>query len=71
MNCCHQHVWTWRELAEAIQQGLGRGRVIFDRPSGGLENSVYADVSRMRDWFGEAQVSFETTLARVLETLPS
>ncbi len=71
VNCCHPHVWTRRELAEAIQQGLCRGRVIFDRPSGGLENSVYADVSRMRDWFGEPQVSFDTMLARVLETLPS
>ncbi len=71
VNCCHPHIWTQRALAEAIQQKLGRGQVVFDRPSGGAENSVVADVNRMRAWFGEPRVTFAAMLARVLESLPA
>ena len=65
VNCCHPRVWTLRELAETLHQRLGRGRVVFDRESGGVETSVYADVSRMIEWFGEPRVAVEVLLERV------
>ena len=67
VNCCHPRVWTKRELAEALHERLGYGKVIFDRETGGLEESVYADSKRMIDWFGEPQVSVETILQRVAD----
>ena len=69
VNCCHPTIWTRRELAEAIHQRLGRGRVVFDRPTGGAEHSVTASVERMLDWFGEPQISPETLIDRVVEKL--
>ena len=69
VNCCHPCVWTQRELAEAIRERLGKGEVVFDRDRGGLEGSVYADVSRMVEWFGEPTVSVETLIGRAVADL--
>jgi nucleoside-diphosphate-sugar epimerase len=67
VNCCHPRVWTYRELAERIREELGRGEVVFDRESGGVEDSAYADVGRMLDWFGEPLVSLERMIQRVVD----
>ncbi|MDP6776041.1 MAG: NAD-dependent epimerase/dehydratase family protein [Candidatus Latescibacteria bacterium] len=69
VNCCHPRVWTQRGLAEALHERLGRGEVVFDRETGGEEQSVYADVSRMVEWFGEPTVSVEMVLERVVEAV--
>jgi nucleoside-diphosphate-sugar epimerase len=69
VNCCHPHVWTQRELAEAIRDRLGRGKVVFDRETGGEDGSVYADVSRMIDWFGEPTVPVDAVINRVATSL--
>ncbi len=69
VNCCGLKVWTQRELAEAIHSRLGRGEGVFDRPSGGLEQSVQADPSRMVEWFGPPTVDQETMIERVVATL--
>ncbi|MEA3336163.1 MAG: NAD(P)-dependent oxidoreductase [Chloroflexota bacterium] len=69
VNCCHPRVWTYRQLAETLQARLGRGEVIFDRESGGVEHSAYADVSRMLAWFGEPQVSLETMFERITQAV--
>jgi nucleoside-diphosphate-sugar epimerase len=66
VNCCHPRVWTRRQLAEEIQNRLGHGTVTFDREAEGVEHSVYADVGRMIEWFGEPQVSMDTLLERVV-----
>jgi len=69
VNCCHPKVWTQRELANAICDCLGRGKVIFDREPGGLEDSAYADASRMVEWFGEPTVPLETLIERAVRDL--
>jgi len=69
VNICHPKVWTQRELAEAIREKLGRGRVVFDRASGGEETSAFADVSRMLEWFGEPRVSVDVLIDRVVADL--
>jgi len=69
VNCCHPRIWTKRELAEALQAKLGRGKVIFDRDSGGIEESVYASAEKMIDWFGKPRIPVETLLDRVIESL--
>ena len=69
LNCCHPRIWTERELAEAIHERLGKGTVIFDRESGGEEQSAYADTGRMIEWFGEPRIPLETLLDRVVKTL--
>ncbi len=66
VNCCHPRVWTRRELAEEIHRKLGRGRVVFDRETGGLETSVYADVTRMLDWFGPPTITVDTVIDRTV-----
>jgi nucleoside-diphosphate-sugar epimerase len=66
VNCCHPRVWTMRELAEEIHRRLGEGKVVFDRHSGGIENSAYADATRMLAWFGEPAASLDTILDRVI-----
>lgn len=66
VNCCHPRVWTRRELAEELRRRLGRGAVVFDRESGGVENSAYADPARMIEWFGPPEVSIDTLLDRVV-----
>jgi len=67
VNCCHPRIWTQRELAEVIQDRLGRGAVVFDRDAGGVENSACADASRMVEWFGEPFVSLDELIQRVVE----
>lgn len=69
VNCCHPRVWSQRELAETIQARLGRGNVIFDRETGGVEHSAYADVSRMLAWFGEPEVLLETLFERIAKAV--
>lgn len=69
VNCCHTKVWTMRELAEEIHRKLGKGEVVFDRESGGVESSYYANVDRMLDWFGPPRVSTDTIIDRVVEYL--
>jgi nucleoside-diphosphate-sugar epimerase len=69
VNCCHPQVWTRRQLAEAIHQGLGRGKVIFDRPEGGSEHSAYAKVDRMIDWFGSPTIAPELLIERVVSEI--
>lgn len=66
VNCCHPRLWSQRQLAQEIQRRLGQGKVIFDRESGGIEDSAYADGSRMLAWFGEPQVSLETIFERAV-----
>jgi hypothetical protein len=68
VNCCHPRVWTRRELAEAIHERLGTGQVVFDRDSGGKDQSAYADAGRMVQWFGEPVVPPETLIARVADS---
>ena len=67
VNCCHPRVWTHRELAQAIHDALGRGTIVFDVETGGLEQSSYADPSRMIEWFGEPSVSVEDLIRRAAE----
>lgn len=69
VNCCHPHVWTKRQLAEALRHRLGRGKVIFDVPSGGRDDSAYARADRMVEWFGEPRVPLDTLLQRVVDDL--
>ena len=69
VNCCHPRVWTRRELAEALREALGRGEVLFDRESGGLDTSAYADASRMVEWFGEPTVTPDELIRRVAADL--
>lgn len=69
VNCCHPRSWTQRELAEAIHERLARGKVVFDRESGGAENSRFGDTTRMVEWFGEPTVSLEVVLDRVAADL--
>ena len=69
VNCTDTKIWTLRQLAEELHRRLGRGKVVFDRESGGTEHSVYADPSRMIEWFGAPQVSTETLLGRVVDHL--
>jgi len=66
VNCCHPRVWTLRELGEEIHRRLGRGSVVFDRDTGGQENSAYADVSRMVEWFGQPTVDLDVVLDRAV-----
>lgn len=66
VNCCHPRVWTQRELADEIRRRLGRSTVVFDRPVGGVEKSVYADVSRMQDWFGPPRIALDTVIDRAV-----
>ncbi len=67
VNCCHPRVWSMRELAKVIQRRLPRGEVVFDRDTGGIENSAYADVTRMLDWFGDPTVSLDTVIDRAVD----
>ncbi|HKJ66924.1 MAG TPA: NAD(P)-dependent oxidoreductase [bacterium] len=69
VNCCHPRVWTRRDLAEAIRERLGAGKVIFDRESGGAENSVHGECRKMVDWFGEPEIPVETLIERVVDDL--
>ena len=69
VNCCHPRVWTFRELADAIRDRLGRGQVTFDRDTGGLEHSAYAEAGRMIEWFGPPRVSRDDLLERVVSEL--
>jgi nucleoside-diphosphate-sugar epimerase len=69
VNCCHPRVWTRRELADEIQERLGSGEVRFDRETGGEENSAYADVNRMLEWFGPPRVPLDTLLSRVVDAV--
>lgn len=69
VNCCDPRVWSKRELAEALRKRLGRGQVVFDVESGGEEQSAYARVDRMIDWFGPPRVPVDTLLARVVDEL--
>lgn len=69
VHCCHPKVWTQRELAEEIHKRLGKGKVVFDREQGGVENSVYADTKKMVDWFGEPTVAVEEVIERVVDDL--
>jgi len=69
VNCCHPRIWTMRELAFAIKERLEQGRVVFDRKSGGEENSAYADVSRMIEWFGEPKIGVQTLIDRAAARL--
>ena len=69
VNCTDPAVWTLRQLAEELQRRLGSGKVVFDRENGGVEHSVYADPSRMIEWFGAPRVSMETLLGRVVNHL--
>lgn len=66
VNCCHPRVWTKRELAETIRDRLGRGRVLFDAPSGGEDQSAYARADRMLEWFGPPQVPLDQLIGRVV-----
>ncbi len=65
VNCCHPQVWTTRQLAQAIHQRLGQGKVIFERAAGGVEHSAYAKVDRMIDWFGHPAIAPEQLIDRV------
>lgn len=69
VNCCHPRIWTKRELAEAIQSRLGRGRVIFDRQRGGEDHSVFGDPAKMLKWFGEPKINPGQLIRRVVEDL--
>ncbi len=69
VNCCHPKVWSRRELANQIQMKLGKGKVVFDRETGGIENSACADVSRMIEWFGEPKIGIDELLNNVLADL--
>jgi nucleoside-diphosphate-sugar epimerase len=69
VNCCHPRVWTQRELANAIMEKLGCGKVVFDRETGGSECSSYGDVKKMIEWFGEPRVPVDTLLERVVKDL--
>jgi len=69
VNCCHPRIWTFRELALELQRRLGRGEVVFDRQSGGVEHSAYADPRRMIEWFDQPEVSVDTLLDRVVADL--
>ena len=69
VNCCHPKAWSYRELAEAIHDRLGRGEVVFDCESGGHEYSTWADVTRMIEWFGPPQIPVETLIDRVVEDM--
>jgi nucleoside-diphosphate-sugar epimerase len=67
LNCCGLQIWTQRQLADTICQVLGTGKVVFDRETGGLENSAYADVSRMLKRFGQPRVSVEVLIDRAVK----
>ena len=69
VNCCHPRFWSQRELAETLHARLGKGKVLFDREQGGLENSAYADTKRMCQWFGEPQIKADALLDRVVADL--
>ena len=69
INCCHPRIWTMREMSKALHSRLGKGRVIFDRESGGIENSYYADPNRMIKLFGEPTVKIELILDAVCEDI--
>lgn len=69
VNCCHPRVWTKRALAEEIHRRLGRGSVVFDADSGGLETSAYADAGRMIEWFGEPQTPLNSVIQRVVDDM--
>lgn len=71
VNCCHPRSWTKRELAEALLKKLGRGEVVFDVGTGGVEKSRYADTTKMVEWFGEPEVPVQTILDRVVEDINS
>lgn len=53
VNIVHPRIWTIRELANHIQRELGKGQVIFDSDSGGGDQSIWGDPSRMIQIFGE------------------
>lgn len=67
VNCCHPRVWTRRELAETIQRRLGTGTVVFDCEQGGETQSAIADVSRMREWFGDPTVPVSAVIERAVK----
>ena len=69
LNCCGSRVWTQRELADAICRALGTGEVVFDRETGGLENSAYADTSRMVKWFGQPQLPVDALIERTVKVV--
>ena len=69
VNCCHPKVWTRKQLAQKIREKLGKGKVNFDKESGGVENSAYADVSRMVNWFGQPQIDIDNIIDRVVSAL--
>ncbi len=69
VNCCHPRVWTIRELAETIHARLGRGRVAFDRETGGKEASVYGDCSKMVELFGAPGIGLDELIGRVVEAM--
>lgn len=69
VNCCHPRIWTKRELADAIRKELGRGKIVFDRERGGADCSGYGDVSRMIEWFGPPEVTWEQLIDRVVDAV--
>ncbi|MFO7974426.1 MAG: NAD-dependent epimerase/dehydratase family protein [Candidatus Hydrogenedentota bacterium] len=71
VNCCHPRVWTERELATEIHRRLGKGKVVFGRESGGVEQSVVADPARMVKWFGQPRIPVNEVLERVCRLLKS
>ena len=65
VNVAHPRVWTHRELAERIRSELGCGRVIYDRETGGVEDSVWANTNRMIECFGPPEEDLEDLIGRV------
>lgn len=69
VNCCHPRIWTKRDLAETIRERLGTGKVVFDRESGGAENSVHGECRRMTEWFGEPEIPVDTLIDRAVNDI--
>ena len=56
-----------RESANEIRKRLGKGKVVFERETGGAECLACAKVNRMLEWFGGPRVSLDELLNRVVE----
>ena len=65
VNVCHPRVWTLRELAERIARQLGSGQVVFDRQTGGHEDSVIGDPACMIEHFGPPREDLDELIARI------
>ncbi|MFW6061038.1 MAG: NAD-dependent epimerase/dehydratase family protein [Phycisphaeraceae bacterium] len=65
VNIVHPTLWTRRQLAERIHKALGQGAVVFDRESGGVEQSVYGEPSLMLETFGPPEEDLDTLIDQV------